>query len=488
MSKFYTKISLSALLLIQFLFVQQINAQNCWAPLGSGIGTPTDPGGIFVSTIYNGNLIVAGQFDTAGGVPAANIAQWNGTSWSALGVGIKLRGRQFNTTGGIVHGLAVYNGELYASGAFDTAGGAPAANIAKWNGTTWAPVGSGIQPYTVIGPFDTVSNQAGSMAVYNNELYVSGDFTTAGGIMSNNIARWNGNSWSAVGAGIAGGQDPTSTGVDYLTVINGKLYAGGDFETASGLSAINIAAWDGSAWTALGTGVGNDTAGRGGVSCIASYDGDIYASYLGYDPGYNPTFSIEKWNGTSWSSVVGGPGTGIYYYGYVFSMLPFNGSLLAAGYFPVIGNDSSANGLAQFNGATWSSLGTGTDTSEYYSPINFNSHLYVGGYFATISGISASSIVEYTCATSSSINEIKTSANVHLFPNPTNGIFNITIENLQDKAIIQIYNLLGQQVLQSNIISDKIEINLSGQASGTYLYHISGANAENIGSGTFVVQ
>ncbi len=40
------------------------------------------------------------------------------------------------------------------------------------------------------------------MAVYNVELYVTGGFDSAGGIAVNNIAKWNGSSWSAVGTGL----------------------------------------------------------------------------------------------------------------------------------------------------------------------------------------------------------------------------------------------------------------------------------------------
>ena len=33
-----------------------------------------------------------GTFETAGGVPAKNIAKWNGVSWSAVGTGVGANG------------------------------------------------------------------------------------------------------------------------------------------------------------------------------------------------------------------------------------------------------------------------------------------------------------------------------------------------------------------------------------------------------------
>ena len=35
-------------------------------------------------------------------------------------------------------------------------------------------------------------------------LYAGGAFTTAGGVAANHIAKWNGSSWSALGSGMNG--------------------------------------------------------------------------------------------------------------------------------------------------------------------------------------------------------------------------------------------------------------------------------------------
>ena len=72
-----------------------------WSPLG--IGTNKD---IYTLTVYNGNLIAGGLFDSAGGSPANHITMWNGTSWSPLGTG----------TNNAIFALTVYNGNLIAGG------------------------------------------------------------------------------------------------------------------------------------------------------------------------------------------------------------------------------------------------------------------------------------------------------------------------------------------------------------------------------------
>ena len=81
-------------------------------------------------------------------------------------------------------------------------------------------------------------------------LYAGGYFTTAGGVAANNIAKWDGSAWSALGSGMNGQPD-----VYALAVSGTNLYAGGCFTTAGGVPANNIAKWDGSAWSALGSGM-----------------------------------------------------------------------------------------------------------------------------------------------------------------------------------------------------------------------------------------
>ena len=126
-----------------------------------------------------------------------------------------------------VYALALDSfGNLYVGGTFTIAGGTSANNIAKWNGSTWSALGSGMDyPLNSI-VFDSSDN-----------LYAGGNFTTAGDTTANKIAKWNGSTWSALGLGM--NSDMYTLAFDKL----GNLYAGGSFTTAGGATANHIAKW-----------------------------------------------------------------------------------------------------------------------------------------------------------------------------------------------------------------------------------------------------
>jgi hypothetical protein len=183
-------------------------------------------GDVMVLTVFDDNLIAAGNFTMTGDTFVNRIARWNGQTWEALGAGVD----------GTVVTLAVYAGGLVAGGFFTHAGGVDAAHLATWNGSSWISLDSGTD-----GPVFAT-------AVFHDELVAGGRFAVAGGIAARDIAKWNGNAWSSLGTGINGD-------VNALVAATDRLFVGGSFTAAGGLSAMNIATWDGSDWHGLGSGV-----------------------------------------------------------------------------------------------------------------------------------------------------------------------------------------------------------------------------------------
>jgi hypothetical protein len=70
-----------------------------------------------------------------------------------------------------------------------------------------------------------MNGDVNALAVSGSTLYAGGDFNTAGSSAANWIAQWNGSSWSALGSGMNGE-------VNALAVSSGTLYVGGNFTMA----------------------------------------------------------------------------------------------------------------------------------------------------------------------------------------------------------------------------------------------------------------
>ena len=99
-----------------------------WVSLNPGL--PGANGAVkAIAVDGRGNVYAGGDFTFIGTVPANHIAKWDGSAWSALGSGIS----------GNVYALAVSGNNLYAGGYFVAAGGVTVNNVAKWDGSTGPP-------------------------------------------------------------------------------------------------------------------------------------------------------------------------------------------------------------------------------------------------------------------------------------------------------------------------------------------------------------
>ena len=340
MKRNYSLIFRSALLSLILLFsfsVTDSNAQN-FAALGTGVNGVT----VRAVVVYNGNLIVGGDFTTASGLSVNRIAMWNGTSWSALGSGMN----------GDVRALQVFGNDLYVAGNFTTAGGNSANRIAKWNGSSWTNLGLGL------------SGAAEVLEVHNSTLYVGGTFATAGGITVNNIASWNGTAWSGLGAG-------TNSTVSALRSFSNELYVGGTFTTVGGVPVGRIARWNGSNWNTVGSGVITGSA----VYCFEQLGSNLVIGGFFTNIGGATSENIASWNGSSFSNMASGV-TG----GSVRAMTLYLGELYIGGLFTGIGGGGSLSRIGRWNGSSFTALGTGT-SSDVRTLGVFDANLILGGSF-----------------------------------------------------------------------------------------------------------
>ena len=71
---------------------------------------------------------------------------------------------------------------MTAAGMYQTAGGQPAGMIARWNGSTWATLGQGIN--------HTWAESCTALATWQGDLVVGGDFKTVAEHAWRYVARW----------------------------------------------------------------------------------------------------------------------------------------------------------------------------------------------------------------------------------------------------------------------------------------------------------
>jgi trimeric autotransporter adhesin len=394
----------------------QVGAAADWGIMNRGV--PPGTNGVINSIVrYGKNIYVAGTFNKAGGVQAVGIAKWDGVKWDAIGPGIddgnpymgvsamtadkagnlyvcgtywintplssvlifkikKWDGAVWNTlnigdTDEITSMAVDASGNLYVGGPFHAINGIAAAHIARWNGSKWDTLGSGISPRD-----GTNSAFIHAMTVDNSgNLYVGGIFGAAGGIHATCIAKWNGSAWDSLKSGVGGS-------VNALLYTKGKLYVGGYFDQVdmtanNAIPADNIALWDGSNWSAVGIGVyGMVNALTIDSNNILYAGGSFFPNPYGLQVG---EYNIAKWDGTKWYGLaLGSP------YGSEVSVLMcYDNATLYAGGTVELQEDLKLNNIGKWNGTKWEALGTGMDGTVSHIAFDKKGVLFAGGNFTT---------------------------------------------------------------------------------------------------------
>jgi len=295
------------------------------------------------SAWYHGDLYIAGDFTEAGGIPVNHIARWDGRAWRPL-----LGGLTAGPVLTVAAALTVYDGDLIVGGFFSHADTSRAIDLARWDGSTWS------------GFMGGVNGEVDALLAVNNDLYVAGTIFTAGSmdttggmpptgpISVRRVARWDGSAWSALGSGI--GTTSNDARVYALAHDGTYLYAGGDMFLAGGVEVENLARWDGAAWSALGAGADAT------VYALAVFDGALYAGGLFSDIGDVLSPRLARWTGGTWEHSGTVVGTAV-------RSLVVGDGLYAGGLFSEIGGVGP--NVVRYDGDAWTALGSGVSSTVY---------------------------------------------------------------------------------------------------------------------------
>lgn len=372
---------------------------NTLSALGSGGGRGVQ-GSVNALAFYNGALHVGGRFSqvNVGGpsLAAGGFARWSGSAWSVPGAVQPAPGRFFPQ----INALRVVGTDLLVGGDFGSVAVGAAAvvanNIARWNGVSWSTLGS--------GGGAGVDAEVLAIEPYGSSLMVGGQMTTAnvGGtpVAARGIAQWTGTAWAGVGS--AGGQGVDAS-VSALLAVGSTLFVGGSFIRANLggpelVVSCCIARWNGSAWSAVGGSVG------GSVEAMALYGGDVYvggiftnATTVGPPVDTN---RIARWNGSAWSRVGGigenGVDGAVNALAVAGDTLHVGGSFTQAALGPL--RQFQANGIARWSGSAWSAVGgeAGLGIAGVVRAVVVSGNdVYVGGTFSAVGAVRANNVARF---------------------------------------------------------------------------------------------
>lgn len=284
-------------------------ATGAWSALGSGISPGSTNAYITAIQPFNPGtgerLVVAGQYARAGTpLNTASLAMWNGTDWEEMGTGWYSTGA--GTVRGVVWALQVWNNLLYVGGQnFPAGAGVPEGALAHWDGSEWAAVPSALTGFSpsifAMTVFDDGSGEA---------LYAGGRFATIDGLAIPALARWNGSTWQPVGGGLT--VMNSIMGIHALTAFDDgsgpALYASAynlripGQPAPGGFISCQVIKWNGQTWSQ----VGGAWLGTGIVQAFATFDdGTGESLYIGGQALPEIQYFNKLVNG-SWQTVGGG--------------------------------------------------------------------------------------------------------------------------------------------------------------------------------------
>jgi len=353
-------------------------------------------------------LFASANVSQSGTPIATGMARWNGVSWtSASGAG---------TSGPIgsdpIASLRVAdidrNGspELLALRA-PLSGGGTTPQVAAYHGVSWSPVGGAFNssPYRI--------EVVGFGALSEPTLVASGVFTQMGSTPLGGIARWNGVAWVGLDTGLGWGNSSANGGIvghDVDGDGTSEIVAFGGFVQAGSVNVNRAGAFNGTAWSAIGTPAA--TLGlnwQAGSAVLFDHDGDGVDSLVVRGTftmaGSVPASFLAAFDGSSWQPIAAPWPYGIA----AMQVADLDGdgvsSLYAAGY---PGWTASVVTVAAYTpsrkGGAWTQLGGAFNNQiEVISAADHDgdgqASLFVGGYFSQNGGAPIGKLARWTGST-----------------------------------------------------------------------------------------
>jgi len=428
-----------------------------------GNGQGLNPGGRINAMIsYSANrLIVAGYFSEIQGVPANNIAEWDGAQWHPLGDGVT----------GEVFCLDYYffNNTLYIGGDFYLPSDPMRQNVAQYKPATG--IWTGLQTGDMEGRVLAIKRD-----YYG--LFIGGDFQKIDGVTRPYLAQYyfaGTGLWSDVSGRLSVNAPVRSIEHYYTDFVTEYLLFGGDFtEICTNCppeeqqQAGYLAYWSGNMnnWEVALSGCPHP------VSATAKQGGYLYTANKN---------GIQVLDAGIWSnsSVFG-----------IFDSLPYGfltrqtstGSELYA--FGGVSNYVQGigywgRGLVQMNGP--SATGVLIADSTVRAAVSFQGDIYLAGDFTKLHNTTFNGLAILKKTTSGASNAV---ASLPFRVSASTNHLRFTYESLEHPTQLIVYDLQGRRLAQQTLPPGDGEWILdaqSGWASGLYVWHLENSAGTRVG-------
>jgi uncharacterized delta-60 repeat protein len=396
-------------------------------------GTGADNAVITTSIQSDGKIIIGGLFTFYNGIARNHIARLNtnGTLDTTFNPGTGATGANINS---ISSTSIQSDGKIIIGGDFASFNGVARSCIARLNtdgtlDTTFNP-GTGFNKRVF-----TTSIQS------DGKIIIGGFFTTYNGISRNRITRLNTN-----GTLDATFNPGTGTGTNSDLVLttsiqsDGKIIIGGRFASFNGIS-------------------------RNGIARLNT-DGTLDATF---DPGTGTGTNALRYPSTTY--------------------IQSDGKIIIGGIFTTY-NNIVRNNIARLNtngtlDATFNP-GTGANNSVRATSIQSDGKIIISGSFTGYNDKGRNRITRINGNNVLSTNVFNKNTMV-IYPNPSNGIYNLQTNEMNAAKSISIYTILGQKIYDAAISSNETTIDISNQPKGVYLYKVLGEEGETK-SGKLVIE
>ncbi|MEY5132939.1 MAG: hypothetical protein RLZZ198_943 [Bacteroidota bacterium] len=394
---------------------------------------------------YNGDLIVAGNFSSIGGLVAHCIAKWNGTAWSTLGPGNYLQ----NT---YITDVCEYNNRLYVGARFN--------NLHVWDGNQWT-----IPTYFNLSTQQVENVSAINMHVFNNELYLISDF--------GNLLKYDGNTFLELNV-------PNQIGTPIcIADYNNELYLGTDL----GLFKFNNQNWI----NCTGVVTNNPT-----IVDLETYNGELYAIGVIFSIGGISVEKFAKYNGQTWSSIPmpngfwpAVPSIGTNSDVSFNSLKVYDNKLfVSAGFGTYQNHDFDPTPLYIFDGTSWNLPAINFSTPYAgNTSIVYQNEIFSGGNFSTFlagnpGNPSNITHLDLQCFAKLDPSIVSIEKNgvlkIDLSPNPTSSEITITSDKFTNEPYT-LFDQMGRTVGSGKLSGTNTTISLSNLSKGIYILKVEGA-------------